>query len=375
MTDHWQVTLGLRRTRDEKNVDESFRVVCFGNVSIGCSPINDIPLIGYVSQANDVTTRFYPGSGVTPGATWTVVGAPGVASNPVTDPVTGRRHRKLEGDWEQTTGTAGVQFRPNDDALFYLRYSRGYKAGGFNAGTLLDFPATDEETIDAFELGWKQTFGDEFQIYSSTFYYDWHDMQVPLTVELPNGLPRNDLVNLNKVEIYGAEFETQWQPINDLFLMTSYAYLHTDIKDGCCFENPLGSGFEDLQGNALPTSPEHRVTFNASYDINFATGTVILSGTYIWRDDTYNDVFDNPEAVTPSYDQIDLRAVWRPTSDKYTLIAFVRNLNDSKIYTAAGADRVPTGDPANPTRIDQRFSLGAWRTYGIEVHYRFRAGS
>ena len=355
VTDHWQVTLGLRRTKDEKNVDESIRIVCFGNFRIGCSPVNDVPLVGYVSQANDLTTIAYPNIGVT-------------------DPITGRRSRELHDDWQQTTGTAGIQFRPNDDALWYLRYSRGYKAGGFNAGTLLEFPATHEETIDAFELGWKQTFGDQFQIFSSAFYYDWHDMQVPLTVELPNGLPRNDLVNLKKVEIYGAEFETQWQPIDDLFLMTSYAYLHTDIKDGCCFLNPLNLEFEDLQGNALPTSPEHRVTFNASYNINFATGTAILSGTYIWRDDIYNDVFDNPEAQAPSWNQIDLRALWRDASDRYTLIAFVRNLNDSEIYTAAGAYRVATGGTP-PTRIDQVFWLGAWRTYGIEVHYRFRAGT
>jgi len=150
--------------------------------------------------------------------------------------------------------------------------------------------------------------------------------------------------------------------------------LSSDIKDGCCFLNPLNLEFEDLQGNALPTSPEHRVTFNANYNINFATGTAILSGTYIWRDDIYNDVFDNPEAQAPSWNQIDLRALWRDASDRYTLIAFVRNLNDSEIYTAAGAYRVATGGTP-PTRIDQVFWLGAWRTYGIEVHYRFRAGT
>ena len=32
------------------------------------------------------------------------------------------------------TGTAALQWRPNDDNLVYLRYSRGYKAGGFNLG-------------------------------------------------------------------------------------------------------------------------------------------------------------------------------------------------------------------------------------------------
>ena len=40
----------------------------------------------------------------------------------------------LSGDWHATTGTAGLEWTPNDDTLAFVKYTRGYKSGGFNAG-------------------------------------------------------------------------------------------------------------------------------------------------------------------------------------------------------------------------------------------------
>jgi outer membrane receptor protein involved in Fe transport len=40
--------------------------------------------------------------------------------------------RRSEGEW---TGTGVLSFKPNDDLLLYVSYSRGYKAGGFNLDT------------------------------------------------------------------------------------------------------------------------------------------------------------------------------------------------------------------------------------------------
>ena len=147
-----------------------------------------------------------------------------------------------------------MQYRPNENTLTYLRYSRGYKAGGFNAGSLAVDPLADEETVNAFELGLKQTFGETFQLYSSAFYYNWHDMQVPLTVVAPGAL-RTDLINVPDVDIYGAEFELQWQPIGNLFLMGSYAYLHTEIQDGCCYVNPVDPDAHVADGATVAFQP------------------------------------------------------------------------------------------------------------------------
>ena len=44
LTDQWQVTLGARYTDDEKNVDESTRLICYGQVAFGCTPLNNVPV-------------------------------------------------------------------------------------------------------------------------------------------------------------------------------------------------------------------------------------------------------------------------------------------------------------------------------------------
>jgi iron complex outermembrane receptor protein len=387
LTDQWQLTGGLRYTRDEKDVTEATRLICYGNLSFGCTPLNGVPILGYASQANDVTTIFRPGSGV---------GAPGVQSDPVTDPVTGLRSRELGDTWTAWTGTAGVQYRPREDALVYLRYSRGYKAGGLNAGNINPDPAADEETMDALELGWKQTFSDTLQLYSTAFHYMWHDMQVPLTV-VQIGASREDLINLAEVDISGVEFELQWAPVENLFLLGSYAYLNTKIQDGCCFTSPVdpeallpgasrvdfdpasGSWSQDLADNELPQSPDHRVTLNASYTLDFDPGPLILSATYAWRDEVFNDIFATQPAIAKEWGQLDLRATWRSADDDWTLIAFARNVLDERIWTAGGATRVATGPGGTgaflvggPARIDSSFNIGAPRTYGVEIHYRFR---
>jgi outer membrane receptor protein involved in Fe transport len=52
-----------------------------------------------------------------------------------TDSVTGRRTRVLKNEWDGWGGTLGVDWRPDPDTLVYAKYTRGYKAGGFNSAT------------------------------------------------------------------------------------------------------------------------------------------------------------------------------------------------------------------------------------------------
>ncbi len=51
----------------------------------------------------------------------------------IPSPTDGGLRRNLEGDWDGVTGTVGLQWQPTDDTNLYLRYARGYKAGGFIA--------------------------------------------------------------------------------------------------------------------------------------------------------------------------------------------------------------------------------------------------
>ena len=114
---------------------------------------------------------------------------PGVVGPPTLNPAAGFYTRGLSDSWRAVTGTAGAEWTPDPHTLVYAKYSRGYKAGGFNAGNgLVPLPETGPEFLDAYEVGAKRDFGRTLQVNAALFYYDYGGMQIPLTVQ-PRGRP------------------------------------------------------------------------------------------------------------------------------------------------------------------------------------------
>ena len=104
----------------------------------------------------------------------------------------------------------------------------------------------------------------------------------------------------------------------------------------------------------------------------FDPGQLILSGSYIWKDKSYDSVFVRAYDEAPSWDQVDLRATWQGNHDKYELVAYVRNLFNTLGYDAA-AGGYPIAAPVGGGGFTQApaYDLTPPRTYGFEVHYKF----
>ena len=363
------MTGGLRYTRDKKSGDEFFRLLCFG--CGGFSP----DLYGSATPALDITA-----SQISLGA------APGVASAVTIDPATGIARRGLSNSWDAVTGTVAVEWQPTEDQLAFLRYSRGYKSGGFNAGGISALPQTGAEHIDAFEAGYKHTIGKRLRVNLAGFYYDYQGLQVPLTVSQPGGAQLTQFFNLASSKSYGAEVELAWQPVNPLQLSFNYGFGHSRIDDGCCFvdgQDPLaiqpgaqpsgpavnGQQPQSVAGAGLSDTPRHKIALNAMYSIEFEPGTFSLSGNYVWRSSAYSNIFNRDYNRMPSWDQVDLRAIWSDRDDRYRVIAFVKNLFDSTGYDSALGNLLAS----SPTlAVAQSYSLTPPRTYGVQLEYRFR---
>jgi len=399
--DQIKLTVGLRYTEDKKNVVESTRFICVGNTSPFFCPLI---LNSTSSQVNanrppvvavDVTQTLAPGTNAGT--------APGIVSDPVTDPATGIRSRRLKDKWDALTGTAGIEWSPNDDTLAYFRYARGYKAGGFNAGGLVATPETSPEHVDSYELGVKAQPMANLQVNAAAFLYSYQDIQVQLPF-FERCIDPNDLstcsrvsrfVNLPKAETIGFELEAIWRPTQQLQFLLSYGYIDSEIQDGkigfgfinpddpaavlptaqrlntICVRNtgvpattpctttgtaPTGAFLldnnftflpqytQDLSGNPLPGAPKHKLALNANYTFDLGEhGTLVLSGNYTWRDKAYTDLFATKVSRNPSYDQVDLRMLWTDADNKMTVIGYVRNLFDDLGYEGYGASRVSTG--------------------------------
>jgi iron complex outermembrane receptor protein len=414
-TDTLKVTLGLRYTKDKKHGTEYRRIVCnsdacypglYPAIGLGAfgpgtaanwgSLLGNLSALPAVGQALGLGNALAPLGALGNGAmdltatlapTTTAAGAKGVTSPVVCsgttckqytiDPATGVAQRDLGDTSDAVTGTFGVQWDPNEDTMVYGRYSRGYKAFGLSAGSFLIAPEADPEYVNSYELGLKMNLRGNLQINAALFYLDYRDLQAPVTVRVG---PTNvgQFVNIAKSKSDGLELDVVWQPIAPLRLTVDYAYNDTKIKDSILLidvNDNVNTGPVSVVGNALPQAPKHKVAVNGSYSFIMDSGTLTLGATYIYRSEAYANVFTREYNSAPSWDQFDLRAHWAPQGNKYTIIAYVKNVGNTDGYDAAVA---ASNRNNSATVASDRFLTGAQnleltppRTFGIELQYRF----
>ena len=186
-------------------------------------------------------------------------------------------------------------------------------------------------------------------------------MQTPLTTILNSGevgeTSITALRSLPKVETTGFELESTWRPLDDLTIRASYAWLRPEVKESGNYLNSLVARnvvktddpayvdpVQSVEGNVLPQSPENKFSFSASYYFGFADGSSWLPVvSYSWRDGFANDIFNNPNEQTPSFDKTDLRLMYNDASGMFTVIGFVSNVFDQDGY-----DSLTTSYRANP---------------------------
>jgi iron complex outermembrane receptor protein len=363
--DAFALTAGIRYSYDEKAGFESQRLVLY-------SPAGPFgPALGG-AYAFDVSTDLDPAT-------------PGVQNS-----------RNLSDDWSAVTGVLNLDWTPDDDTLGYAKYSRGYKSGGFLLGSLSQDPRGEEELVDAYEIGMKKTIARQLILNASLFYNDYKDLQLNLSQLNANGTAlASNFINVD-ARAWGLELEANWQPTRALQFMLSYGYLNTEITEGCCFYDPadpsallpsaqpaggsvVASGvlirFQDLKGAQLYQSPENKLAFNANYTFDFTPGSLTLSTTATWTDETTYQPFDNPAFKVPDYGTVDFRALWRDADDRYSVIAFVKNATDEEGFTSTGSTtpvaEFAAGTPIVNTSTQIVRGLIYPRTFGMELQYRF----
>lgn len=277
---------------------------------------------------------------------------------------------------------------------------------------------TEKETIDAYEVGVKKTFGGRLQANASAFYYDYQDIQIPLTFfNEAVGANQTRFVNLPKARNIGFELETVWQPIENLQILANYSYLNAEIRKGVFAPDPddplavlpgvtrapataqaptacitgrtpvaapgapatcslLQQVNQDLTGAKLPSSTPHRFTINANYTWYLDAGSLSVSTNYVWRDATYYSIFNRYYNRAKSFGTNDFRTVFRDKDNRYTIIGSVKNIFDQRGSAGASGTRLSNqaAPPNTPlwNTVNQTVSYIAPRTYSLEIQYRFR---
>ena len=137
--------------------------------------------------------------------------------------------------WTAWTPTFALDYKLTDDTLLYASATEGFKSGGFNgrANTPGETGSYDPEYVWTYEIGAKNTLADgRLRLNADVFYSDYTDFQARVSEVIDPDAPvptfSFPVLNAGSMEMYGAELEATWIPIDELNLQAQIGYLHSD---------------------------------------------------------------------------------------------------------------------------------------------------
>ncbi|MGI9274005.1 MAG: TonB-dependent receptor [Endozoicomonas sp.] len=271
---------------------------------------------------------------------------------------------KGDHSWNNFSPKVGVDYQWSDDVLLYSSVSQGFKSGGYNVRaqqTLL--PKTvepyDEETVTAYEIGFKSLLLDRITLNAAYFYSQYEDIQLSIFTRVGNRF-LGDLQNAGKGVIQGVELEFASPLTDEWGISGNVAYLHAEYKE---FRDADDNNIADQQ--KFTNTPRWAATLNTTYDYSLGDhGDLLAYLSYSFRDEVIPTT-DLSETLTQgAYSVIDASLTWRPVNESWTVILEGKNLTD-KHYRTTGYDLRNSGFD-----YVQGF-YGAPRTVALKVSYDF----
>lgn len=204
---------------------------------------------------------------------------------------------------DHPTGTIKLAYSIDESRTVYMQYSHGWKGAQFNArdgrraGSVTD--VADPEVIDAFEIGFKGSWWEERILLTSAFFvYTYDNYQVFTFSNNAGETPQRIVINADDAELYGAEIETKFEPIDGLIAEVRFSWLESrflDFTDAVARRegenaNVTRRVVTDFNGNPLPNAPRFKISGNVSYPFPIPLGlTLTPRYEFTWSDDVFFD--------------------------------------------------------------------------------------
>lgn len=169
-----------------------------------------------------------------------------------------------------------------DDIMAYLTISEGYRLGGSNAVpecpdplppnvqnvcALPDEIPIETDTTTNYEIGARTRFMDSLTLNGAVYFIDWNDVRVADVTE--NGdIPI--FSNGGSAESKGLELSAFFTPTANLSFAGTYAYTDAELAEDV---PGLVDGEDALEGDRLPGSPEHQWSLSANYIVPLQGGS------------------------------------------------------------------------------------------------------
>ncbi|MET4131470.1 iron complex outermembrane receptor protein [Porphyrobacter sp. MBR-155] len=233
----------------------------------------------------------------------------------------------------------------SDDASVYAKVANSFRGPTIQGRDVAFFAApsvAQSENITSYEVGFKSELADRrVRLNGAAFYYTVDDPQFTAVGGAGNLV---QLLNANKGEAWGFEFDSAVQITPEFLVTLGLAYNNTEIKDEnlavgicaqCTVTNPTvvigGATRALIDGNPFPNAPEWSGDFTARYSLPVGnSGEFFIFTDWVYLGDTNFLLFESLEFNAKSRIEGGLRIGYSHGNGLWEVAAFARNITDEK---------------------------------------------
>ena len=257
------------------------------------------------------------------------------------------------------TYDVSLSYKFTRDAVGYLKFSRGYKAGGFNAYVIT--PPYNPKL----SLGFKPEFLDNYEAGFKATWFD-HRLSLDLAAFYDNYTNKQEIVenvavlgftveNAAKARTYGLEIEADAKPLPGLDLSANIGLLK-----GTYLSFPNAGAHLNFTGHELAGARPWEGTFAAQYEHEVAPGYSGLARVEIFHSDAYySDPNNSPGFETKAYTYLNARVGVESDDGTWGVYLWGRNLTDAFVLSGGYISLPLTARAVNLPR-----------TFGVELSWK-----
>jgi iron complex outermembrane receptor protein len=260
------------------------------------------------------------------------------------------------GDDKPFTPKIGLDYKVNDDLLYYAVVGKGVRSGGVNidlAGDPNFQPTYESDSAWSYEIGMKSQWAERRVTFNAAlFHVDWRNLQID---GIPGESSTGFITNGGKAHTRGVEMDFEARPTENWLFNLGAAWVEAETDEE----------FQGPEGQRLPNVP--RYTANAGVEYSFPLGSLqgSLRADYSYRDGSYGDLpnrgsGDPLSNYSGSYGLANAR--FGIDGSRWSVVAYCDNLADSDGSSFSFLD---------PEGIDQVYRVRP-RTYGIKATVRLK---
>lgn len=257
-------------------------------------------------------------------------------------------------------GKVTLAWAPNDDSMYYVTWSEGFRTGLLNrpggavqkdTGYTVPFDVASDELTNL-EVGWKLDMMDgTLRFNGALFLVDITDLQTTIFDTSIVNLFFSD--NAADADVKGVEGDITWLASDNLTIGGAFSLLDTEVTSNNTPSTDV------IVGSELAYAPNYQGNLWARYEWNIGDGWIgHFMPSVAFSDSSYSDIISINSMEIPSWTKVNLTA--GITADRWMVEAFVDNLTDEQVITGA-----------NYVNDRERLALAPPTTAGIRVSMDF----